>query len=113
MKNHRPYFSDKEISLIEFCSSHLTGNKVFKEGFSPDDLNDLWWKCKSYRIGFRICKECNAHRECKDLNEQLICVKCQSKVQADCYHGCYHKEDDNHWHCSVCGKIDDDLGGMY
>lgn len=113
MKNNKPEFSDKEIYLIEMALSKLKTDMGILALFIDDDLNDIWSKCKQYRLGDRVCKSCDKIIKCENLNEQLICKECQPKVQSKCYHGSYHKEYDDHWHCSFCGLIDDDTGGIY
>ena len=118
MQNKRPVFTDKELGLIEeILGNYKLEGKRIRQIFLDNNINEVFWKCKFYRIGFRVCKECGCHRECEDLNEQLICKKCQPKVQSKCNHCCFHQEGNNeegyNWHCSDCGKIDNDLGGMY
>ena len=115
MQNKRPIFTDKELFIIEDILGHYKKEgKRIREIFSNPDINDIFWKCKFYRIGFRDCNRCGKHKECKDLSEKQYCKECLLTVQNKCYHGCFEKSEETYdWICSDCGKVDNDLGGCY
>ena len=59
MQNKKPEFTDRELELIEYSVSHLTGDGVFEKGFTSEELNDIFVKSKHYRLKDRTCKSCN------------------------------------------------------
>lgn len=58
MQNSKPEFTDRELELIEYSVSHLTGDGVFEKGFTSEELNNIFVKVKHYRLKDRTCKEC-------------------------------------------------------
>lgn len=77
MKNTKPEFTDRQLKLIEDSISCLRGDYILDKGYSPDELNEVFWLCKFYRIRFRRCQVCNCHRKVEDMVSEVTCNKCK------------------------------------
>lgn len=103
MQNNKPEFTDRELELIEYSVSHLTGDGVFEKGFTSEELNDIFVKAKYYRLKDRICKGCNHITPVEKMvwDQPEYCVDCAP----------WYKDQDfvftdkDRIYCKKCGEI--------
>lgn len=82
MQNNKPVFTDEQLKLIEDSITCLRGDEIFdRHGHTPDQLNEVYWLCKFYRIKFRRCEKCNHHTKVKDMDTEKLCKNCSPRCQ--------------------------------
>lgn len=101
MQNNKPEFTDREIELIEYSVSHLTGDGVFEKGFTSEELNDIFVKSKHYRLKDRTCKGCGKIRNVEKMvwDQPEYCVDCAYKDQDLVF------TDKDTIYCKKCGEV--------